>query len=335
MRTAIFRTLTAVLVTAGSVFAFGPTPSAAAGELYVTDFQVWWPNLVWTPNVCQSVTFNWHALTPTLEVDISTRNGQGRPVNMSGGKYPYTSDELLGIGIPTGGSGYITRTICGPATAAEARDMQLWAVRDMYTSQAGGSKESWRPLYAAVDEPPPGAPGSTAAVGHDRSAHVTWTAPLVNAQFLASYSIVESASGTVVCTSDKAALACDVADLADGAHSFVVSALNAAGGGTASSPSAPITVAAPKAPPAPSLKKSGKNVRITWSTDTGSTAYPSNYQVLSQTGKQVCSLAPSSTDLLQGYSLCAVRNAAKGSRFRVVVTTGLGTATSALSKPLK
>lgn len=94
----------------------------------------------------------------------------------------------------------------------------------------------------------PGAPTGVTAVAGDAQATVTWTAPADSGDFPISTYKVTSSPGGVTCIS--ATTSCVVRDLTNGtAYTFSVEALNGAGFGPASAPSAPVT---PQGDPSPS-----------------------------------------------------------------------------------
>ena len=100
---------------------------------------------------------------------------------------------------------------------------------------------------------PPGAPTDVSAVSSDASATVTWKAPADVGTFpITTYQVTASPGGASCAT---ATLTCEVTGLANGtAYTFTVRALNGAGWGPWSSPSAAVT---PTAPPTPTITITG------------------------------------------------------------------------------
>ena len=103
------------------------------------------------------------------------------------------------------------------------------------------------PVYA------PGSPTDVSAIASDASATVTWNAPADVGTFPITTYQVTASPGGASCTT--ATLACEVTGLANGtAYTFTVRALNGAGWGPWSSPSAAVT---PTAPPTPTITITG------------------------------------------------------------------------------
>lgn len=101
---------------------------------------------------------------------------------------------------------------------------------------------------------PPGAPTNVTATAGDASATVTWSAPADTGTFPITTYQVTASPGGAACTS--ATLTCEIADLTNGtAYTFTARALNGAGWGPWSSPSAAVT---PTAPPTPTITITGK-----------------------------------------------------------------------------
>ena len=100
---------------------------------------------------------------------------------------------------------------------------------------------------------PPGQPTSVTATPGDASATVAWTAPIDTGSFPVTMYEATATPGGVTCTT--AALTCEVTGLANStAYTFTVRALNGAGWGSWSSPSAAVT---PTAPPTPTITITG------------------------------------------------------------------------------
>jgi hypothetical protein len=311
----------------------GLAPTSSAASLTVTDITITWPDLAWVPGQCQFVGFAWGTASDTLQLEISTRL-YGVPVNLNNRSYPSSGDLNLGIGMDRGSSGLTEINICGPATADEAKALMLVATRDFYSSQGGGQARAERPLYTTVNQPVPSAPSAVTGAVLDRQAQIGWAAPGSNAQFVTKYTVTDVVTGAVVCTVPTAGLSCTVGDLADGAHSFVVTALNSDGAGSPSAPTPSTVVGPPKAPKAPSTKLVKGKLRVLWSTATGTSAVPARYVVTSGKGKRFCSLAPTASDFERGYSQC-IKPALPGrNTYKVTVVTALGSATSGVSKPV-
>lgn len=153
------------------------------------------------------------------------------------------------------------------------------------------------PVYA------PGSPTDVSAIASDASATVTWNAPADVGTFPITTYQVTASPGGASCTT--ATLTCEVTGLANGtAYTFTVRALNGAGWGPWSSPSAAVT---PTAPPTPTITITG-------------TAEPRRVYVRG-----------ASTDLLAGTILTAwVRMGGRGdftSTLRPVVIAADGTFT--------
>lgn len=92
---------------------------------------------------------------------------------------------------------------------------------------------------------PPDAPTAVAATPGVRSAKVAWTAPENDNRAPVTRYIVTASAGGATASVDGAAREATVEGLADGtSYTFTVSAVNEAGIGAASAPSAPITTAA-------------------------------------------------------------------------------------------
>lgn len=101
---------------------------------------------------------------------------------------------------------------------------------------------------------PPGAPTDVSATAGDAAATVTWSAPADTGTFPITTYQVTASPGGASCTT--ATLMCEVTGLANGtAYTFTVRALNGAGWGPWSSPSAAVT---PMTPPTPTITITGK-----------------------------------------------------------------------------
>ncbi|MGI9196610.1 MAG: fibronectin type III domain-containing protein, partial [Candidatus Nanopelagicales bacterium] len=109
---------------------------------------------------------------------------------------------------------------------------------------------------------PPGPPVSVTAVAGNAAATVAWTAPADPGSFpVSTYQVTSSPEGRSCMTS---ALTCEVSGLTTGtAYTFTVRALNAAGWGPSSAPSAAVT---PQATPKPSIlitgSRTGSTIRV-------------------------------------------------------------------------
>jgi len=111
---------------------------------------------------------------------------------------------------------------------------------------------------------PPGAPTGVAAVAGDAAASVSWVAPVDSGSFaVSSYEVVSSPGGKG-CLVSAPSLTCEVAGLTNGtSYTFTVRALNGAGWGGWSTPSAAVTPQAPLT----------KSIVITGSRDTSDSRY--------------------------------------------------------------
>lgn len=182
--------------------------------------------------------------------------------------------------------------------------------------------------------PEPAAPGAPTAEIANRTATVTWTFPNANSGFVSRYIVVSAATKAVVCEVPAGSYSCVVNDLADGAQTFVIAAWNQLNkGGTAGTGS--VVVGPPNAPGFSSVKNLGKSVQLAWSTNTGTSAVPAVYRVYNQAGKEVCGIAVTPADLNRGSLSCRPPLSKVAQRFMLKVETGLGTAESQLSGPIK
>ena len=315
-------------------------PAATAGSVAPTpqnkiDILVTWAPLVWKPGECQVVRFSWFSMAPILEATLSTRDSSGRPVNLSSSSYPTTADLSLGIGIGQAREGFKEIPVCGPATSAEARATTLLVIRDQYISQGGGQASASSPLYDVVELPAPSTPTGVVAQVADRGGVVRWAAPVSNTKYLSGYKVVDVGTGVEICTVPASVTSCSLAALGDGPHAFIVQSLNSDNLGTVSAPTPTVTVGPPQAPAPPTVKRVSGGVRVAWSTATGSSAVPARFVVTGSSGKPVCTVLAKATVLAKGSASCVKAAVPDGGRLTVTVETALGSATSAVSAPLK
>jgi hypothetical protein len=330
----------AAVIVAAALCSVVVSPAAVAGSVAPTpenkvDILVTWAPLVWKPGECQVVRFSWFSMAPILQAKLSTRDSSGRPVNLSSSSYPTTADILLGIGIGQAREGFKEIPVCGPATSAEARATTLLVVRDQYISQGGGQASASSPLYDTVELPAPSTPTGISAQVADRAGTVRWAAPATNTKYLSGYKVVDVGAGVDICTVPASVTSCPLAGLVDGPHAFVVQALNSDNLGTVSTPTPTVTVGPPQAPPAPNVKRVDGGVRVAWSTATGSSAVPTRFVVVSSSGKPVCTISVKPALLAKGAASCTKASVPDQGKVSVTVETALGSATSAVSAPLK
>lgn len=123
----------------------------------------------------------------------------------------------------------------------------------------------------------PGPPGTPSAVASDREAQISWSAPTTGGGSITGYRVTVSTSPTGTftdaggtcspeTTTTSTALTCTASGLTNGvAHYFRVAAVNPAGTGTASAPSAAATPAGvPGTPAAPGATAGDTTSVLTW-----------------------------------------------------------------------
>lgn len=111
----------------------------------------------------------------------------------------------------------------------------------------------------------PDAPSAVSAVGGDRSAVVSWSAPAGNGSPVVRYAVTASPGGRVTYTSGGATSA-TVSGLVNGTtYTFTVAATNDVGASPASEPSEPVTASgAPDAPSSVKAVRGNRSATIAW-----------------------------------------------------------------------
>ncbi|MGY1592938.1 fibronectin type III domain-containing protein [Geodermatophilus sp. SYSU D00708] len=132
-------------------------------------------------------------------------------------------------------------------------------------TDAAGVGPASRPSTAVTPAGPPGAPTNLWAVGANRSATVSWSAPSTNGRPVTGYRVAASPGGRTCSTTG--ATRCTVTGLTNGtAYTFSVAATNAAGTGAASARSAAVTPATRPGAPRIGTSTSGNGyVVVRWS----------------------------------------------------------------------
>jgi hypothetical protein len=171
------------------------------------------------------------------------------------------------------------------------------------TNPAGiGSASS--PSDSVTPRTTPGLPTGVTATAGNTQAAVSWTAPAsTGGSAIAAYTVTASGLGGQTCTWASGPLTCTVTGLSNGvSYTFTATAANAAGNGSASTPSNAITPrAVPSAPTNVQVSHSNASVVVTWtaSASTGgspivsytATANPSGLSCTWTTGDLGCTIA--------------------------------------------
>jgi hypothetical protein len=190
----------------------------------------------------------------------------------------------------------------------------------------------------------PSAATGLVAVGGDKSATLTWTAPLSNGgSAITGYTVQAfNAAGTdavegKTCTPATATgTNCIVTGLTNGtAYTFKVTAANAKGSGAASNLSATATpVAAPAAPGSPlATANTGKKVTISWTAPANNGSPITGYTVTAYTwnGSLETIVTPAKKCTTTSATTCTISALTAGTQytFKITATNAKGTSTAA------
>jgi len=133
------------------------------------------------------------------------------------------------------------------ARIGAATIVALVALLTVRTVAAGDTLEwnSQRPLtYGITDPQPPGPPEDVSATVDVTSITVRWLPPADEGSYEVTYYAVSSQPATQGCLAERVT-ECVITDVRPGTYTFRVQALNGAGWGPWSEPSAPLTLALP------------------------------------------------------------------------------------------
>lgn len=166
----------------------------------------------------------------------------------------------------------------------------------------------------------PGAPTGVTGTAGDARVVVAWRAPASNGGDAISLYVATASPGGATCRT-RTALSCTVTGLTNGqAYTFTVTAANAAGTGSASAASDPVTPkSAPGAPTGLTGTPGNASVTLTWTAPASTGGTPiTRYRVVAAPGGRACSV----TTLT-----CQIRGLTNGQSytFRVRATNSVGT----------
>jgi hypothetical protein len=183
--------------------------------------------------------------------------------------------------------------------------------------------------------PAPSAPSALVLTGEDRTLQVSWGAPSANSSTTTKF-IVKYPNGNVLCEVPPNQFSCRATDQADGTYAFLVSAVNQLGQG-GEGVSNQVTIGPPARPAFTSIDRvnQGRQLILSWSTSSRTTAVPRVFRVIDQAGREVCGLPVTATQIASGTMSCRVRPEARGSSYTLRVETGLGPADSEPTPALK
>jgi large repetitive protein len=210
----------------------------------------------------------------------------------------------------------LTCTITG-LTVGVAYSVTVVATNFAGTGPSGAAASPARPLAV------PGAPTDVVAVRGDTQLTVTWVAPTLSARGGANIVgyVAQATSGGAgaTCTTTGAA-SCVISGLTNGsAYTVTVAAVNSAGRGADSDPSADVTPAAvPSAPATVSAVVAGSGeLSVSWATATANGSAVTTYSATSVPGGITCSTSGTS---------CVVGGLTNGTlyTFTVVATNAVG-----------
>ena len=253
----------------------------------------------------------------------------------SDGGSPITGYEVTSTDLTTPLNGGETCSTLGSigCTVTELTNGDTYTFSVTATNVAGTSLPS-SPSAEVTPSSVPGPPTGVTAVAGDTTATVTWTAPTsdggspITSYKVTATDVTTPADGGQTCSGTNPATGCVASSLTNGdAYTFTVIASNAAGPGTASSPSAPVTPAAlPGRPTGATATPGDASAAVTWTAPTsdGGSAI-SGYKVTAAdhthtgNGGETCSTS--------GTIGCTVTTLTNGDSytFTVTATNGAGT----------
>jgi hypothetical protein len=181
----------------------------------------------------------------------------------------------------------------------------------------------------------PSAPTTPRLESNNRTITVGWAAPVTNPGAVATYSVKHNQSNQVICNVPGNTFVCTIGNQPDGDYSFTITATNSQGAG-ANTATGTLKIGPPSKPFFSQTTRRGKTgLVLTWPTATGTTAIPAVYRVTDGSGKEVCGIAVSPSDLSSGQMSCQVVLTPKPSQYKLRVETALGAAESDLSSAFK
>ncbi len=216
-----------------------------------------------------------------------------------------------------------------PASSDSANGVFAYGQSSTYPDGTYQAANYWVDVLFAV--PRPGTVPTPTATAGRRSATVSWSAPTTGGP-VSSYKVTPyigaAAQEPRTIGGTPPATTTSVSGLTAGtAYTFTVQAINASGGGTASTPSAPVTPQASIAPDAPTdvlARPASESARVTWTEPAGDSGSDlSGYTVtpflgsVAQTPKQVDATDTATT-------VTGLQNG-RGYTFRVTATNSAGT----------
>ena len=265
-----------------------------------------------TPGTPTSVTVGRGNQSATITFDPPADNGSpitGYKVSTDGG--------LTWQNATVTGSSPMTATVTGLSNG-HAYDVQVRALNAIGLGPATASA-------AVVPADVPSAPSNVQAVAGDGNATVSFDPPAGNGSTITGYTIVVSPGGaTYPCATSP----CVVPGLTDGtSYRFAVYAVNAAGNGTPSTATDPVTAAGtPSATPMPQVVISSKTAVVSWLPSANlNGATVTGYTVITSPGGQTCTVAPSATPS------CAISGLTPGVSYTFTVVTHSSAGDSAAS----
>ncbi|HAB57822.1 MAG TPA: hypothetical protein DCE75_07190 [Acidimicrobiaceae bacterium] len=173
----------------------------------------------------------------------------------------------------------------------------------------------------------PQPPTSVSAVADDGQATVSWTAPSDDGGATITSYTVTADPGGAQCTT-TGATSCTITGLTNGtSYAFAVTAANASGDGSASTPSDPITAGiVPGAPTGIAISPANGAITVTWTapTSTGGTAI-TGYTATASPGGAQCTTT--------GATTCTITGLTNGTSYAVTVTAANASGDGSASTP--
>ena len=203
-----------------------------------------------------------------------------------------------------------------------------WLAVDGYTTSRGAVALTWS-LQVTSGAIAPGAPTGATAVAGDRRLTASWVEPTSNGGAAISRYTATAAPGGASCTATYPTRTCAITGLANGtAYTVTVTATNAAGTSTASSPSAAVTPFVPGVPGAPTgvlarARNGALGVEWTAPAADGGSAI-TGYTATAAPGGASCTAATTA---------CVITGLANGTPYTVTVRATNAIGTGAASAP--